>query len=151
MHGIAQEHALTRDKAARLYRKGAGQESRLAYLGHALMENRNGLVAAALFSERRLKGATLGADKGYDADHLCEKIAETGAQPAIPPKRNRPFKRAYDLELYKERNIIERLFNKRLEPFRIEHDQIVLPEPPEELARLLIADDVARAVRDLGD
>ena len=40
-------HASTTDKDARLYRKGAGQESRLAYLGHALMENRNGLVAAA--------------------------------------------------------------------------------------------------------
>ena len=33
-------------------------------------------------------GATL-ADKGYDADHLCEAIAETGAQVVIPPKRNR--------------------------------------------------------------
>ena len=40
-------HASTTDKDARLYRKGAGQESRLAYLGHVLMENRNGLVAAA--------------------------------------------------------------------------------------------------------
>ena len=52
------------------------------------------------------------ADKGYDADHLCDKIAETGGQPVIPPKRNRTFKRAYDVELYKERNIIERFFNK---------------------------------------
>jgi putative transposase len=57
------------------------------------------------------------ADKGYDADHLCEKIAETGGQPVIPPKRNRTFKRAYDVELYKERNIIERFFNK-LKQFR---------------------------------
>jgi hypothetical protein len=40
-------HASTTDKDARLYRKGAGQESRLAYLGHVLMENRNGLAAAA--------------------------------------------------------------------------------------------------------
>ncbi len=37
-------HASTTDKDARLCRKGAGQESRLAYLGHVLMENRNGLV-----------------------------------------------------------------------------------------------------------
>ena len=57
------------------------------------------------------------ADKGYDADHLCDKIAETGGQPVIPPKRNRTFKRAYDVELYKERNIIERFFNK-LKQFR---------------------------------
>ena len=67
-------HASTTDKDARLYRKGAGQESRLAYLGHALMENRNGLVAAAeatlatgtaereaaaAFSQRLPNGATL--------------------------------------------------------------------------------------------
>ena len=57
------------------------------------------------------------ADKGYDADHLCDKIAESGAQPVIPPKRNRTFKRPYDAELYKERNIIERFFNK-LKQFR---------------------------------
>jgi len=52
------------------------------------------------------------ADKGYDADHLCEAIAQTGAKVVIPPKRNRKTQRDYDLELYKERNIIERFFNK---------------------------------------
>ena len=57
------------------------------------------------------------ADKGYDADHLCDRIAESGGQPVIPPKRNRTFKRPYDAELYKERNIIERFFNK-LKQFR---------------------------------
>jgi putative transposase len=48
---------------------------------------------------------------------LCAKIAESGGQPVIPPKRNRTFKRPYDAELYKERNIIERFFNK-LKQFR---------------------------------
>jgi putative transposase len=57
------------------------------------------------------------ADKGYDADHLCDRIAEGGGHPAIPPDRNRTFKRPYDAELYKERNIIERFFNK-LKHFR---------------------------------
>ncbi|MDE2329162.1 MAG: IS5 family transposase [Bradyrhizobium sp.] len=57
------------------------------------------------------------ADKGYDADHLCEKIAETGAEIVIPPKRNRKVQRDYDAELYKERNQIERFFNK-LKQFR---------------------------------
>lgn len=60
-------------------------------------------------------GATI-ADKGYDADHLHEKIAETGAEIVIPPKRNRKVQRPYDT-LYKERNIIERFFNK-LKQFR---------------------------------
>jgi hypothetical protein len=37
----------TTDSDARLYRKGPGQESRLAYLGHLLSENRHGLVVRA--------------------------------------------------------------------------------------------------------
>lgn len=91
-------HASTTDKDARLYRKGAGQESRLAYLGHALMENRNGLVAAAeatratgtaereaaaAFSQRLPFGATLGADKGYDAEAFVEDLKARGIEPHI--------------------------------------------------------------------
>ena len=91
-------HASTTDKDARLYRKGAGQESRLAYLGHALMENRNGLVAAAeatlatgtaereaaaAFSQRLPKGATLGADKGYDAEAFVEGLKARGIAPHV--------------------------------------------------------------------
>jgi transposase len=56
------------------------------------------------------------ADKGYDADHLCAKIAESGGQPVIPPKRSRTFKRPYDTELYKERNIIELLQQAQTTP-----------------------------------
>lgn len=57
------------------------------------------------------------ADKGYDADHLIERIAEAGIDVVIPPKRNRKVQRPYDAELYKERNRIERFFNK-LKQFR---------------------------------
>jgi putative transposase len=60
--------------------------------------------------------ATL-ADKGYDANHLCEKIAGQGSEIVIPPKRNRKVQRPYDIELYKERNLVERFFNK-LKQFR---------------------------------
>ena len=38
------------------------------------------------------------ADKGYDADHLCDRIAKTGSEVVIPPKRNRTFKRVYDAD-----------------------------------------------------
>jgi putative transposase len=79
-----------------------GQRNDIAF-AHELVE---GLVADVSI-----------ADKGYDADHLCARIAESGAQPVIPPKRNRTFKRPYDAELYKERNTIERFFNK-LKHFR---------------------------------
>ncbi len=37
----------TTDRDARLYRKGAGREARLGFIGHSLMENRNGLVVDA--------------------------------------------------------------------------------------------------------
>ena len=57
------------------------------------------------------------ADKGYDADHLVDRIAESGAEVVIPPKRNRKLQRPYDVDLYKERNRIERFFNK-LKQFR---------------------------------
>ena len=57
------------------------------------------------------------ADKGYDADHLCDRLAESGSEVVIPPKRNRTIQRPYDADLYKERNIIERFFN-RLRQFR---------------------------------
>ena len=91
-------HASTTDKDARLIRKGAGQESRLGYLGHALMENRNGVVVAAeatlatgtaereaatAFSERLPKGATLGADKGYDAEAFVEGLKAREIKPHV--------------------------------------------------------------------
>ena len=40
-------HESTTDSDARLFRKSSTHESKLAYMGHALMENRNGLVADA--------------------------------------------------------------------------------------------------------
>jgi putative transposase len=57
------------------------------------------------------------ADKGYDADHLADRIADSGAEVVIPPKRNRKAPRPCDADLYKERNRIERFFNK-LKQFR---------------------------------
>lgn len=57
------------------------------------------------------------ADKGYDADHLCSKINRAGIEVVVPPKRNRKVQRDYDTEIYKERNRIERFFNK-LKQFR---------------------------------
>src|SRR5260370_5615005 len=44
-------HESTTDPDARLYKKSYGKESHLAYLGHTLVENRNGLIAAALATE----------------------------------------------------------------------------------------------------
>src|SRR5262245_40050257 len=74
-------HASTTDPEARLARKGPGKEAKLAYQGHALMENRHGLVvdtcvtqamgtaereAAVAMATNLRRGATVGGDKGYD-------------------------------------------------------------------------------------
>jgi transposase len=83
-------HASTTDPDSRLYRKAAGREARLCYMGHATMENRHGLAVAGTVtradgtaerraSETMLKAKakeaghriTVGEDKAYDtADHV---------------------------------------------------------------------------------
>ena len=77
---------------------------------------RNDIAFAHELIEGFIADVTI-ADKGYDADHLCDRIAKTGSEVVIPPKRNRTLQRPYDADLYKERNIIERFFNK-LKQFR---------------------------------
>ncbi len=64
-----------------------------------------------------MKATHLLADKGYDADYVIEASQAMGAVAVIPPKSNRKIQRDYDRDLYKERNLIERMFNK-LKQFR---------------------------------
>jgi transposase len=52
------------------------------------------------------------ADKGYDSDAFVEVIKGNGATPVIPPRSNRKTPRDYDKDIYKERNLVERLFQK---------------------------------------
>ncbi len=83
-------HASTSDPDAKLYRKAAGREARLSYMGHVVMENRNGLAVAGKVSQangtaewraseallkrkarRRGRRITVGEDKAYDCrDHV---------------------------------------------------------------------------------
>jgi putative transposase len=56
-------------------------------------------------------GAVL-ADRAYDADRLMDAILDAGAEPVIPPRRHRKHQHACHQALYKERNVIERFFNK---------------------------------------
>lgn len=57
------------------------------------------------------------ADKGYDADYIIEKVVAQGAEAVIPPRSFRKNPRQYDVNLYKERNQIERMYGK-LKHFR---------------------------------
>jgi transposase len=93
-------HESTTDPDARLYRKGDGQESRLCYMGHAIMENRNGLaicgevtlatgtaereVVLAWLDERRSRRRiTLGADKAYDVFDFIEALKARNVTPHV--------------------------------------------------------------------
>nr|WP_245504949.1 MULTISPECIES: transposase [Rhizobium] len=52
------------------------------------------------------------ADKGYDGDFLREELLIHGIRPMIPPKANRKNPPACDFRAYKDRNRIERMFNR---------------------------------------
>ena len=56
-------------------------------------------------------------DKGYDADRIRERLSLEGIEPVIPPIRSRAKRIDYDRKRYRNRNRIERFFNK-LKHFR---------------------------------
>lgn len=96
-------HASTSDPEARLYRKADGQLSQLCYMGHALMENRHGLVVKAIVTkatglaereaaltliDRHRSGryrVTLGADKAYDVSAFVADLRARRITPHIAP------------------------------------------------------------------
>ena len=52
------------------------------------------------------------ADKGYDSDDLLKYVASLKAEAVIPAKKNRTVQRPLNWELYKDRNKVERFFNR---------------------------------------
>ena len=62
-------------------------------------------------------GQILLADRAYDTDALRESLAARGAWANVKPKANRKRTLAFSAFLYKERNLVERFFNK-LKHFR---------------------------------
>jgi len=96
-------HQSTTDPDCRLLKKGGGKESKLCFMGHALMENRNGLVVdsrltlatgtaewdAALEMVEDLPGThrvTVGGDKGYDTPAFVEGLRKRQATPHVAQK-----------------------------------------------------------------
>ena len=95
-------HESRTDPDSRLMRKGKGKEAKLVFMGHALMENRNGLVMDFVVSEATgtaerdavpvlLDGArergfhprTLGGDKGYDTRQCVKDMRDRGVTPHV--------------------------------------------------------------------
>ena len=98
-------HASTTDPEALLYRKGDGQAAKLCYMGHLLMENRNGLIVdaeltqATGWAERAAAEAmiedaapagrvTLAADKGYDTAGHVAWLRKMGVTPHVAQNTN---------------------------------------------------------------
>jgi len=52
------------------------------------------------------------ADRGYDSDWFREALRERDIAPCIPGRKNRKQPIDYDIELYKQRNLVERMFGR---------------------------------------
>jgi transposase len=93
-------HESKTDPQARLFRKARGHEAKLCYMGHVLMENRNGLAvsgmttiasghaerdAALKLIEPRTGNSrlTLGADKAYDTADFVEALRDVQVTPHV--------------------------------------------------------------------
>ena len=95
-------HESATDSDARLYKKSYGKESKLSYLGHALVENRNGLIAAAMVThadgcaerdaallmlkqkqQGHARRITVGADKAYDTKDFVNTARELNVTPPV--------------------------------------------------------------------
>jgi transposase len=96
-------HESKTDPEARLYKKSKGSEAKLAYMGHVVMENRNGLAvhtdvtlatgtaereaaAEMVYELGGTKRLTLGADKGYYAEGFVRCLREMNVTPHIAQK-----------------------------------------------------------------
>jgi len=99
-------HQSTTDPEARLYKKTKGSQAKLSYLGHGLMENRNGLLVktrvtlaggtaerdAALGMAKKLAGRkrlTLGGDKNYDTRDLVAALRRLRVTPHVAQNTTR--------------------------------------------------------------
>lgn len=113
-------HESKTDPEARLYRKGNGQEAKLGYLGHVLMENRHGLIVNATVTQadgtaerdaallmlyrqwrsrrqrRRTAPMSVGADKAYDTRDFVATVREMDFRPHVTQNLKRPGGSAID-------------------------------------------------------
>jgi transposase len=98
-------HASVTDPDARLYKKAPGAAATLCFMGHTLMENRNGLIVQAELTHADGRGErkaaldminrhspgstrrlTLGADKGYDSAAFVKELRCMVVTPHVAQK-----------------------------------------------------------------
>lgn len=94
-----QTHQSKTDPEARLMRKGRGREAKLSFGGHALVENRHGLLVDLRISEangrcerqtalkmlkrKRAHRITVGADRGYDCADFVQQCRQANITPHV--------------------------------------------------------------------
>jgi transposase len=113
-------HESKTDPEAKLYRKGQGQEAKLGYLGHVLMENRNGMLVDAMLTQAdgtaerdaallmlyrkwrnrcqrgKRSAMSVGADKAYDTRDFVAVVREMDIRPHVAQNVNRAGGSAID-------------------------------------------------------
>jgi len=127
-------HTSTTDPQARLARKGMGHEAKLAFSGHALMENRNGLLLdfvvapADGYAERRealallgkLSGSrrkTVAADKNYDTKGFVAECRKLGVTPHVAANAHRYKRSAIDGRTTRHNGYgVSQIVRRRIEP-----------------------------------
>ena len=142
-------HESKTDPESRLYKKSKGSESKLSYLGHATMENRNGIVVSARVTEANgtaerdaamgmalhLPGShqkTLGADKNYDTKDFVAVMGKNKVTPHVAQNIERRGGSAIDARTtrhagyevsQRKRKLIEEVFGwlKTVGPMRRPH------------------------------
>jgi len=99
-------HESTTDPQCKLFRKSRGTEAKLCYLGHVMMENRNGLAVDARVTEAngtaerdaamgmamQLPGShrkTIGGDKNYDTKDFAAVLGAFGITPHVAQNEGR--------------------------------------------------------------
>ena len=79
--------------------------------------NTHDLVGAGEVLQRAPLPRRLLADRAYDARKLRNWLVERGVEPVIPPNPTRKHPSPWDAEVYRSRNLVERMFC-RLKDFR---------------------------------
>jgi transposase len=126
-------HASRTDPEARLARKGPGHEAKLAFSGHALMENRNGLLLdfviapADGYAERRealrllgtLPGSrrkTVAADKSYDTVGFVAECRQLGVTPHVTVNAHHHKRSAIDARTTRHKGYeVSQIVRRRIE------------------------------------
>lgn len=140
-------HQSTTDPEAKLYRKGAGKESRLCLMGHALMENRNGLIvdvevthpgnrierdaALLLLDRQEITNATLGGDSNYNTEDFVTELRSRKITPhvALHKRRDTIDGRTTRHEGYnisqRRRKVVEQIFGWAKNSPRIRKSNVI--------------------------